>query len=847
MKKTLAILLAFLPIAMLPQSTNLPFRGPLKADWRMSQSGKNDWMPAKLPNSVHGTLIENGRIPDPFFGAREGDLEWIEKENWVFEGTFDMDEKLLEKRHVELHFKGLDTYADVFLNDSLLFSADNMFREWKTEAKKWLRPTGNRFRVEFKSAARESEFLYKKMPFELPPGPRVMTRKAQFHFGWDWGPRYVTAGIWQPIEVVAWDDFIIDDVWFKTRSIAEEKAELTCYYSYRSEIEGTQGIFLRNGTDRQRVLETRPMAIGEHQDTILINLPNPKLWWCRGMGEPFLYDWTLEIRNGTRPIDKVDRRMGVRTVELVQEPDADGSGKSFYIRLNGKPVFSKGANYIPQDIFQDRVSPQQYKKLFDDVCESNFNMLRVWGGGIYETDLFYQFADARGIMIWQDFMYACAMYPGNGRFFKTAASEAIDQMKRLRQRPSVVLFCGNNENHEAWLGWGWQAKFSPDERRAVEIDYRNLFEDLLSSYVANFTMETVDYWPSSPSWGRYNPKSKTEGDSHYWGVWHDEEPFEKYEKVVPRFMSEFGFQSFPDWKTIESFTEEKDRSLESKVMLAHQKHPRGNALIAEYMKRDYRVPKANFEHFVYVSQLLQAEGMRVGIEAHRRAKPYCMGTLYWQLNDCWPVASWSSRDYFGRWKALQYVAREAFQPVAILPKIVDEKRLDIWLSSDLPANATGGVLTIETFDFEGKSLFRSEKKDVRTSADSSLAVWSGDVSAILAGQKKENAVVEISFSLADGTKMRPRLFYFSQPKNLALPKNPRIEMTVERADDGYFLTVKSDRFAKNLLLKSKVEGHFGENFFDLLPGREVKIRFKTEKYLDDAAANFSVMSLADTF
>jgi beta-mannosidase len=558
------------------------------------------------------------------------------------------------------------------------------------------------------------------------------------------------------------------------------------------------------------------------------------------MGKPHLYDFSVDVKNGVSVLDRADIRMGIRTIELVTQKD--DSGETFYFKLNGKPVFAKGANYIPQDIFQDRVSPGHYKKLLDDVVASNMNMLRVWGGGIYEDDTFYQLCDSRGILVWQDFMYACALYPGSGSFLKTAAKEALEQIERLRQHPCIALWCGNNENNEAWNNWGWQMNFNEAQRTQLWHDYQVLFNDLLRIYVERNAIG-VPYWESSPRYGRANPKSNTEGDSHYWGVWHDEEPFDIFNKKVPRFMSEYGFQSFPEWRTIQSFTLPEDRVLDSKVMLLHQKHPRGNALIAEYMKRDYRNPK-NFEDFVYVSQLLQAEGMRTGIEAHRRNKPYCMGTLYWQLNDVWQVASWSSIDYFGRWKALQYYVREAYSPVAALP-FVDDEILKIYGVNDFPDTQTL-TLQVRALSFEGKVLSDVTQIDTRIIPDSSRMIWQGTVKNILDKQKAENSVVEIQLKNATGKSVYRRLFYLTPPKKLTLPK-ASVNVNVEPVNNGYQLTLSSERLAKNVFIGTEIDGFFSDNYFDLLPGERKTVLFKTERILDDPAKAFNTKSLVDTW
>ncbi len=762
----------------------------------------------------------------------------IEKEDLEFQTSFDVSPETLAKKHVELIFKGLDTYAQVYLNDSLILEADNMFRTWRVEAKRWLKPGGNTLHIYFESPLKKTDDAWKNLGYELPGGQRVMTRKAQFHYGWDWGPRFVGAGILQKPQLEAWDDMVFENVYITTQFVEPEKARMVARFRYRSDLKFPVVVQFKEG--KRKAVEDRVIWPGTHTDSVTYDVENPKLWWCAGMGEPNLYDFTLEIKKGNQLIERQDVRMGIRKIELVTEKDE--KGETFFFRLNGKPVFAKGANYIPQDIFQDRVDPVRTKRLLDDVVAGNMNMLRVWGGGIYEDETFYQLCDARGILVWQDFMYACALYPGSGRFLKTAALEALEQIERLRQHPSIALWCGNNENDEAWHNWGWQMQFTEAQRTQLWREYKLLYSDILRTYVQN-NADGVPYWESSPRYGRGNPKSLTEGDSHYWGVWHDEEPFEVLNKKVPRFMSEYGFQSFPEWRTIQSFTEPEDRKLDSKVMLLHQKHPRGNALIAEYMKRDFRNPK-NFEDFVYVSQLLQAEGMRTGFEAQRRNKPYCMGTLYWQLNDVWPVASWSSIDNHGRWKALHYYTREAFSPVAVLPYL-DGDKLKVYGVNDL-ADSLKVTLHLHAYTFEGGNVIDFNLPDLQLDTDSSKLLWEGTLKSLLNGKKAENCVIELQLTDPTESIVYSTRNYFAVPsKKMNLP-NPGLRITaVDKVEMGYQLTLETKNLAKNVYLQTDEEGFFSHNYFDLLPDKTIQVLFKTTKELADPKKAFRVKTLVD--
>jgi len=820
------------------QPPGTPARQTIRAVWEFRQAHTDTWRPTTAPASVHTALLNAGQIEDPFYRDNEEKLQWIEQEDWEFQCVFDVDSQLFLRKHIELAFGGLDTYAHVYLNDSLILEADNMFRHWQVDVKRFLQPVGNKLHIYFESPVRKADADWKALGYELPGGIRTMTRKAQFHYGWDWGPRFAGCGILKLPELVAWDELLLENVFITPQRLSEKEAVLVARFRYRSDFEGPVTVAFRNG--KRKSIEDRRLYPGIHDDSVTYTVENPRLWWCNGMGEPNLYDFAIEIKRDSRLLERAEVRTGIRSIELVTEPDS--AGKSFYFKLNGKPVFCKGANYIPQDIFQDRVSPDHYKRLLDDVRASNMNMLRVWGGGIYEDDLFYQLCDARGILVWQDFMYACAMYPGNGRFFKNVAAEAYEQIERLRQHACIALWCGNNENNEAWHNWGWQMQFNEAQRAQVWSDYQTLFNDLLPTYVENYG-GGVPYWESSPQYGRGNPKSITEGDAHYWGVWHDEEPFEVLAKKVPRFMSEYGFQSFPEWATIESFTLPEERQLDSKVMLTHQKHPRGNALIAEYLKRDFRVPQT-FEDFVYVSQVLQAEGMRTGIEAHRRNKPYCMGTLYWQLNDVWPVASWSSIDYYGRWKALQYYVRDAYRPVVALPCVEDDI-LKIYATSDLPADT---VLTVHVraLSLEGKVLSDVVEPDVTVHPDSSRMVWQGYLKTVLNRHKAEDAVVEIILKNGAGELLHRRLYYLVPPRKLSLPR-VQVGLQVKQVNDGYQLTLQSAKLAKNVCISTGVDGRFSENYFDLLPGERKTVLFQTNRILDAPETAFSIRHLQQTF
>ena len=841
------------------------------------------WLPATVPGTVHTDLLANGLIPDPFWRDNEMALQWIGEEDWVYRTTFRAGPEILDKEAVDLVFHGLDTFAQVLLNGRKILDAHNMFRTWEVGVRDVIVPGENTLEVHFRSPLPPALEARAHLPYELPAGndrgdppSRVFVRKAAYHYGWDWGPRFVTSGIWRPVELVAWSGARITDLWVRTDSILRDGAFLTAEVEVRVSLEEAEeraaggGVPLTltlsspDGAFQPVTLQHVPEA-GTNRLTAPLRIPSPELWWPNGLGQPHLYTVEATLDAGRRT-HALRTRTGIRTVELVTEPDS--VGESFFFRVNGVPVFMKGANVIPLDHFSPRATAEDHRALFRDVVDANMNMLRVWGGGIYMEDLFYDLADEHGILIWQDFMFANGMYPGDPEFLANVRAEAVDQVRRLRGHPSLALWCGNNEINEGWHNWGWARQYdSPADSAAVWEAYDAIFHQILPNAVASGDPERP-YWPSSPSLGWGNPESLNRGNSHYWGVWHGREPFQVHAEKLPRFSSEYGFQAFPPMKTIETFTEAHDRSLFDPVMLVHQKHPVGNELIRLYMERDYPVPSA-FEDFVYLSQLLQARGMRTAFEAHRRAMPRTMGTLYWQLNDTWPVVSWSGRDYFGRWKALHYAAREAFAPVLISP-VLRGDTVEVWGVSDL-LEALEGTLHLELMEFDGTVLWQAPVP-VTLGPNGSRALWQGSVPELL-GDADARRVVLHAVLRADGTGMgrnssaqdgpRPgpptpahsAVLYFRTPKELELGA-PAIRLEFAPAPDGVLLTLESDVLAKDVYLE--VEGtqggqavqagaafHAMENFFDLLPARPRTVLLRTGLAAEEVEAALRIRTLAE--
>ncbi len=857
---TLCIL--FISLIILSYKANSAMKNLVKIEltksWQFHQVGEDEWMLAEVPGTVHTDLFKNKKIGDPFYRTNEQDQQWIDKVDWEYKATFTVDADLLSKNNIRLIFKGLDTYVDVFLNGKQLFSANNMFREWMVDCKSVLKEGDNALTIYFHSPVKVDVPKLDELGYQLPAvndqsengglGDKkisVFARKAPYHYGWDWGPRLVTSGIWRPIYLEAWDQARIEDIHYIQGQISEEKAALTAVFEIESEGEIDATISISH---QEKALSDAPAKLkkGLHKYPVDFEIKNPKLWWSNGLGEAFLYELTSELKAGAKLLDEDIQKVGIRTIRVVQEKDE--KGKSFYFELNGVPVFAKGANYIPNDNFVPRVTSEKYEHIIKSAADANMNMLRVWGGGIYENDIFYDLCDKYGIMAWQDFIFACAMYPGDEAFLENVRQEAIQNVKRLRNHPCIAIWCGNNEMDTAWShntpgGWGWKARFDEKTRAKIWHDYEKIFHEMLPKIIEEYDPRTY-YWPSSPlaDWGKRASYSNTSGDMHYWGVWHGKEPFENFKKVIARFMSEYGFQSFPELKTVKAYTIVEDWDIRSEVMAAHQRSGIGNERIKMYMGRDYKVPK-NFEHILYMSHVLQAEGIKIGIEAHRRNKPYCMGTMYWQINDCWPVASWSSIDYFGRWKALHYFAKKAYDEVFVSP-IVDDNKLNVFIISDR-LNLCQANLEMEIINFDGEVLW-SKSQQINVDVNSSRSFFEAKVDELLKGMDRKRVVFHAKLVESD-QQITDNVLYFLPVKDLDLPLS-EIKLDVTETSHGYDIILSSDKLAKNVYLSfDDVDGFFSDNYFDLLPGQTVQVKFSCDEKFEDFQKRLNIMTIRDTY
>ena len=827
-------------------------RRSLGGGWRFCRVGERRGRPGNVPGSVHADLLALGEIEDPFYRENEKSLQWIGETDWRYWRDFRVGAALLESERVLLRCHGLDTLATIRINGKLVARTDNMHRTWEFDVKRALVRGRNRIEITFASAVRE---VHKRQKAERLPGWFDMQcieganwlRKEPCNFGWDWGPGLVTCGIWREIELIAFDTTRLADV--RIRQDHSSARGVVLEVELRAErarsakpSKLTAALTLLDGEEpvaRDRVRLPR----GRGRATLQVE--KPRLWWPNGMGEQTLYTLRIELCDESgRVRDTWTRRIGLRTLELVREPDA--GGESFGFAVNGVPFFAKGANWIPADAILARLKADDYRRLLGDAAAVHMNMLRVWGGGIYEEDLFYDICDELGICVWQDFMFACATYPAHRReFLDNVRAEAADNVARLRHHACLALWCGNNELEmglvaDEWTDWtmSWD-------------DYRPLFDELLPGVVEDLDPETA-YWPSSPHTPgplerRREANDPALGDAHLWGVWHGGLPFEWYRSCEHRFNSEFGFQSFPEPRTVEGYTEASDRNITSPVMEHHQRSHIGNTTIMRYMLEWFRMP-TSFERTLWLSQILQGLAVKYAVEHWRRAMPRGMGTLYWQLNDCWPVASWSSIDFHGRWKALHYFARRFFAPVLVSGvEDAGRGRLAIHLTSDLSRSCSGQLRWLAT-RVDGKRM-ASGSRELRIAARRSRRVQSLDLRSALQACGERDLLIWLEFE-GEGPVRSENLVTFARPKEMAL-RDPGIDWSVERtAGDGFELRLRARHPA--LWTWVEVEGcalRLSKNFFHLRPGRSERLTLcpETPLSLAELRRRLRVQSLIDTY
>lgn len=811
----------------------------LHEGWKFRQARLTNWYPATVPGVVHTDLLQNKIIEDPFFRLNERGLQWIDKEDWVYETCFTLAADMMRKENMELVFEGLDTYADVYLNDECILKADNMFRRWSIPVRQYIREENNILKVYFHSPVKIDVPKWDALPYQYPASNdqsengglfnkkiSIFARKAGYHYGWDWGPRLVTSGIWRPVYIRAWSDLRINDVFIEQKEVGAGRAVIAGHVELDADKDMNGVLVTITDEVTGRVLGEwqADLKRGTNRVTVDFVLHKPKLWWSNGLGEPFLYRFRTDIIAGGELLDSKTERVGIRSLKVVHQPDKDGH--TFYIELNGRPVFAKGANYIPSDNFLPRVTPENYKRTILDAAGVNMNMLRVWGGGIYENDVFYDLCDEYGIMIWQDFMFACSMYPAEGALLNNIHQEAVDNVKRLRNHACIALWCGNNECQDAWLGWGWKCEIERQNKEYADkiwAQYRQQYHVTLPGVVREYAPGTF-YWPSSPFAFEGEMSGTTDGDRHYWSVWHGKAPISDYDSEKSRFFSEYGFQSFPEFESVKRYAPyPEDWDIRSEVMMSHQRGgDHANGLIETYLLNEYKKPR-DFRAFLYMNHVLQGDAIKTAIESHRRQMPYNMGTLFWQHNDCWPVASWASRDYYGRWKAQHYYVRKAYDDILISP-VVEGDDLKVYAVSDRLEN-TSGRLQLQVCQFDG-TVVHHWGKSVGISGNDSRVCFSAPLAKLLEGANRGTVYVRVDYTDKSG-RVYHNNYCLGKQKDMDYPKVD-LQTEVRSIEGGYEVTVSADKFARAVCLSvADNESVYSDNYFDVQPKSSVQVQVRT--------------------
>ncbi len=866
---------------------------PLTGPWQFRQAGTDDWLPGQVPGGVHTDLLALGRIPDPFVADNEKRVQWIAERDWEYRRTFNADAALLAEAKVFLVCDGLDTLAEVRLNGHLLGKTDNMFRQYEWEVKPLLHPGENELAITFGGPATFARAHDATRPLNgvsqaIAGGPHL--RKAPCHFGWDWGPQLPPIGIWKEIRLAGCSVARLADV-----HVRQIHSDGKVKVKVEAEIErwGNAPLTLVARITSPKGLVTEKTFEVSKTSKVSADFPirGPQLWWPNGYGEQPMYKIEVELARSeiARPavpgagqsasvLAAAAYTIGLRSIELRQQPDE--WGKSWQFVVNGVPIFAKGANWIPADSFPTRLSDAALEGLIRSAAESHQNMLRVWGGGLYEEERFYDLCDRYGVLVWQEFIFSCSIYPlDDPAFVENIRIEATQNIRRLRHRACLALWCGNNEMEWGWESWGWAKQDWEDElapyiekipalaglnrqvkNRRLLPDWRQLrdaydafFHHTLPAWVAAEDPDHA-YWPSSPSSETpfVNVNGEEQGDSHYWEVWHGRKPFTAYRTTYPRFQSEFGFQALPPLKTIATYAEPADWNMTSYIMEHHQRNASGNGLMIGQMTDTFRSAK-DFSSLVYLSMVLQAEGIRYGVEHWRRFPQRVAGTLYWQLNDCWPVASWSSLDYFGRWKALHYMAKRFYAPV-LLSILDDGPRMGIWVTNDT-TEAWTGVARWSLEMLAGEAVASGEEavsvaalaaREIKT-LDFGEAIVADKFPGMLGGNRRDMIFV---CELWQGDRLIARnIATFVPNKHLALVDSG---LTAEVSRKGRQLIIELTASSLARFVELELAGTdtvFSDNYFDVPAGRVTTITCPLPDGwgLREARAALQARSLYDSY
>lgn len=821
----------------------------LNGTWQLSAGHRSlESVDMQIPGTVLSGLLAAGKIKDPFYRTNEDATRALFWKDYVFTRTFDVDEELLAQQHIVLVCEGLDTLAEISINGTFLAKTDNMHRTWKFQAKKLLHPGKNEIQIVFRSVLRFIEDYsyeaHKKINY-IPCGSmkgNQLLRKAHSMFGWDWGPQTIDAGIFRDIYLQGYSHARIEDIRIHQQHAKNVSVQTSITLS--ESIPGQKLCVELSEDGADKPLQTKLCKTNaDGVAAVDFVIENPKLWWPNDYGDQPLYivRTTLLDEDGTS-LESITRRIGLRTLTISQEKDEWGNEFAFCV--NGVKIFTRGGNYIPDDCLYTRITEKKLDYILESCRRAHFNCVRVWGGGYYPSDAFYDLCDEKGLIVWQDLMYACNVYDVTDAFAENCRQETYDNVRRLRHHASLGLWCGNNEIESAWDHWGDFQKETP----YLRADYIRLFEEVLPKAVQEADGETF-YWHSSPSSGGCfdNPDDANRGDTHYWDVWHGQKPFTDYRKYFFRFCSEFGFQSFPCAKTVNSFTLEDDRNIFSRVMESHQKNDAANGKMLYYLSENLRYPK-DLTHLLYASQVLQGMAIKYGVDHWRRNRGRCMGTLYWQINDDWPAPSWSSIDYFGRWKALHYMAQKFYAPHAVSMTLEDH-RCHVYFSNE-SFETTEYSLTLSIRDLSGNVL---ETYETKGNSPAFSAIETAVVDICSWEDQKDDVFLEAVIHTKD-QKVLKDVETLVPYKYLNL-KNPVISTEAEETNDAFILHISSDCFAPFVALDfDNADVIFSDNFFHLTDKTVQDIIVKKEDILqghfenaEDFRKRLQILSLGTSY
>ncbi|WP_336790297.1 beta-mannosidase [Paenibacillus sp. MMO-177] len=777
----------------------------LNGNWSMRRWDETDWTEASVPGSVYNDLMNAGKMEDPYYRENDREATKISEHDYVYRKVFSIHSSQMPCDQVLLRFEGLDTLAEILLNGHLLACTNNMHRTYEFDVKDYLRQGENELLVTLRSPLQYIREKYKENPIwsvNGEPGfPYI--RKAHHMFGWDWGPNLPDLGIWRGVSIIGFNDARLEDV-YVTQHHANGRVGLDVKLGLENWSNSDIYVEVVIRTPDGQVLNKRTQAASPVTH-LLFDIENPKLWWPNGFGEQPLYKVQTTVFNGERQLDGSSLRIGLRTISVTQNDDE--WGRSFSFCVNGVDIFAMGADYIPEDNIIARMTRDKTARLLKDCVDSNFNCIRVWGGAYFPEDYFYDLCDEYGLLVWQDLLFACAVYDFTDEFRDNVVAETEQNMKRIRHHACLGLWCGNNENEWAWVEW------DINQSLKLKADYIKQFEVVLPEVAKRVDPNTF-YWRASPSsLGSFDrPNDENFGDMHDWSIWHHRKPFTDFRNRYPRFMSEFGLQAFPGMKTIHTFALPEDLNIFSNVIENHQKHPNGIEPTVYYLSQYFKFPK-NFESFPYVSQLIQAEGVRYGVEHWRRNRGRCMGAVYWQLNDSWPVASWASIDYYGRWKALQYAAKRFFAPV-LLSVCEEGSSASLHLTNET-MNAVTGYVVWRLRRASDSAIAASGEMNVEVEPLSSMKFKElsfEDIlcsTAALRSHYLEYEWIENEGVTASGTTL------FVKAKEFELPQ-AHLSVTCEEIDDEIRIKVYSDAFAMFVELDlTEDDAVFSDNYFHL--------------------------------